>query len=480
MFRSKLSLVAPEALDLGPHVARYRPWCTLYRYLFGALPRVVPVDAGDPDDLALMRAFACEHPLFRDHVALGATRTWAHSPRLMGHMHALGYRARGGSCFNQIPTVETFRALHRRAVGTDFGFDVEFSDVPRYRMLFFDWLERCLEGVFVVHLTTPGFFAALDLDEPDGPRFETDLRLVPHVIEVVHDLSQHIPNYHYYPKELLRRFAERIRDAMSDATFEDALRSKPGPIAGFYDNDINAYAYGVWARVDDPGDFPNCACDPRNARQIFAVLDKRIAETAEVGRTRGAQRGRFRIASAGPRPGGVGSHVPVDPPPTARGEDASRVAAPYLQERAATDGDAGDAGAQLREIRWTEAMSVGDASLDAEHRGWIEIVAELQRAAQRGDGDAALPATFDRLAAYTLAHFAHEEAFLRALGYDDLAEHEDLHRRFERRLADLRARSRTERISAEVIDTLVGWLVTHIEVVDHRYARLPPRGRRDR
>ena len=477
MVTGRLSLLAASELDLGPHAERYRRWCTLYRYLFGELPRVVPVGGVDPKDGAPLRAFVCEHALFRDHIALGATRTWEHSAKLMGHLHGLGYQAWGCRCFNQVPTVETYMTLHRRFVGADYGFDLEFSELARHRLTFFEWLQRCFECVFVVHLTTADFYDALDLIEPSGPRFETDVRLVPHVIEVVHDLSQHIPNYHYYPKELLRRFADRIRDAMSDAVFEDALRNKPGPIAGFYDNDINAYAYQVWARIDDPGDFPNLACEPRNLRQIFAVLDKRIAETAEIGRSRGAQRGRFQLVDAKQRPRVVEPPLRIVPPPVARGEDASRAAAPFLQEpvRRAPDASEREPGAQLRHVQWTDAMSVGDATLDGEHYAWIDILAELQHAAREGAGDAALAKTFERLAAYTAVHFRHEEDFMRASGFEELAEHEELHRRFERRLADLRARLGEGHLSLEVVDTLVGWLVTHIEVVDRRYARSPPR-----
>jgi hypothetical protein len=340
MVKGRLSLLEASELDLGPYAERYRRWCTLYRYLFGELPRVVPVGGVDPKDGAPLRAFVCEHALFRDHIALGATRTWEHSAKLMGHLHGLGYQAWSCRCFNQIPTVETYMTLHRRFVGADYGFDLEFSELARHRLTFFEWLRRCFECVFVVHLTTADFYDGLDLLDPPGPRFETDVRLVPHVIEVVHDLSQHIPNYHYYPKELLRRFAERIRDAMSDPVFEDALRNKPGPVAGFYDNDINAYAYQVWARIDDPGDFPNLACEPRNLRQIFAVLDKRIAETAEIGRSRGAQRGRFQLVDAKQRARVAEPPPRVVPPPVARGEDASRAAAPFLQEPVRHEPDA--------------------------------------------------------------------------------------------------------------------------------------------
>ncbi len=292
---------SPYAVDLGPSMERYRYWLTLYHHMFGRLPGVVPVGAVDPREGPPLRSLVCDHAFFRDNVVMGSVRTFEHSPRLLAHVAGLGYQAWNCRCFNQIPTVETYMTLHRQTVGADFGFDLEVSGVSTPRLGFFDWFERCLRNVFAIHLTTREYFDALALRASPTPTFSPHSPLTPHVVEVVHDISQHVLNYHYYPKELLTRLASRFRDALSDAEFERCARAKPGPLAGFYDNDLNVYSYALWARVDDPGDFPNAAVEPRNLEQLLAVVEKRIRETAVPGPTRNVERATFDVRRSGPR-----------------------------------------------------------------------------------------------------------------------------------------------------------------------------------
>ena len=121
---------------------------------------------------------------------------------------------------------------------------------------------------------------------------------------MVHDVSQHVLNYHYFPKSLLARVAQRFRDARSDPEFERCLRAKPGPLAGFYDNDLNVYAYTLWARIDDPHDFPNLAAEKAHVDQLLAVADRRIRETTVPGPTSHPERATFEVRRAfsqGPR-----------------------------------------------------------------------------------------------------------------------------------------------------------------------------------
>ena len=297
--RLSLEAGSPPRVGLGPYFDRYKYWFTLYEYLFGELPYVVPVGGVDRADGPPLRGLVCDHPFYRDNVALGSLQTWEHSDKLLAHCSALGYQAWNCRCFNQFPLIETYAELHTRYVCPEFGFDMDFSGQARRRLKIYDWLQLVFENVFPIHLTTEEFFHELDRDEMEEPQLEVEVEMdngiVPHVIQVVHDVSQHVLNYHYFPKELLNRLVDRFKDGLAGDGFGDALKEKPGPLAGFYDNDLNVYSYALWAQVDDPADFPNIATEPYHLRQLFSYADQRVRETRIPGPTPDVERANFDI-----------------------------------------------------------------------------------------------------------------------------------------------------------------------------------------
>ncbi|MGE5505954.1 MAG: bacteriohemerythrin [Actinomycetota bacterium] len=120
-------------------------------------------------------------------------------------------------------------------------------------------------------------------------------------------------------------------------------------------------------------------------------------------------------------------------------------------------------------IAWTEALAVGDATIDADHRRMVELINELEDAA------AALPVdcrragrALDGLRSFTADHFAREEALQQAVGLPDRDAHADKHRMLLQRLdalADHFSRSDDE-VRAGMVrglaDPLATWLAEHI------------------
>lgn len=125
----------------------------------------------------------------------------------------------------------------------------------------------------------------------------------------------------------------------------------------------------------------------------------------------------------------------------------------------------------MAEFQWTEAFSVGNGAIDADHQGLFALVAELQ-AADPGHVD--LAEIIGRLEAYAAGHFAREEELMRNVGYPDYDAHLEEHESFTEWIHTVK---RTYRLAAEspfhignaVNKHLADWLVNHIMKEDMKY-----------
>lgn len=117
---------------------------------------------------------------------------------------------------------------------------------------------------------------------------------------------------------------------------------------------------------------------------------------------------------------------------------------------------------------WTPDLSTGVSLLDEQHREIYQWLAELQSAA---DDERTLFGVYSltRLKHYTRAHFAAEEALMKAAGYPDLAAHAAEHATFRTRLDELHLKSIGQDISKDTVDFLTNWLTSHITRTDMAY-----------
>jgi hemerythrin-like metal-binding protein len=126
-------------------------------------------------------------------------------------------------------------------------------------------------------------------------------------------------------------------------------------------------------------------------------------------------------------------------------------------------------------IDWDTRLEVGIATIDKQHRRWVGMYNALDKAMQEGRDEDMLGKTLEALIEYSQYHFGTEEALMRQNDYDEeeFALHKREHRAFSDQIAIYRDRhdAGSRKITQEVVDTLRGWLVTHITASDRGYIR---------
>lgn len=119
---------------------------------------------------------------------------------------------------------------------------------------------------------------------------------------------------------------------------------------------------------------------------------------------------------------------------------------------------------------WTEAMSVGQPTLDSDHRCLIRII-NLLNAAEGDDAAGVVDTVLDTLEVYCRYHFSREEGIMKAYGFPGLDLHRDEHRDFTTFIQELR-RQHAEAQSVtppELMQTLIDWLLHHVLIQDMAY-----------
>ncbi len=121
--------------------------------------------------------------------------------------------------------------------------------------------------------------------------------------------------------------------------------------------------------------------------------------------------------------------------------------------------------------QWTQALSTGQPIVDQQHKELFFRVGLLHEALQEGREAAAVSQLIGFLSDYTKSHFAEEERMMAAAGYQQLPQHQSLHRALEAKVADFRKRADAgERLGASEVTEFTGnWLTEHITKVDLAY-----------
>ncbi|MCH7930611.1 MAG: hemerythrin family protein [Proteobacteria bacterium] len=123
-------------------------------------------------------------------------------------------------------------------------------------------------------------------------------------------------------------------------------------------------------------------------------------------------------------------------------------------------------------FEWSEAMSLGEPLLDADHKCLIGLINRLHESLQDGTGSDVLDEIFDGLIAYIEFHFAREEKVIEACGYPGAKAHQEEHAEFTQHIYDLRdrrVRGIGPAITHESLHYLRNWLNHHILIQDMAY-----------
>jgi hemerythrin-like metal-binding protein len=129
---------------------------------------------------------------------------------------------------------------------------------------------------------------------------------------------------------------------------------------------------------------------------------------------------------------------------------------------------------KLQRLEWREAFSVGNPSIDHEHRELIALLnAIIDRLEEGGEWDAVAD-FLGEVNARISAHFALEEKIMREHRYDQLADHKGDH---ERLLDDIRdimdafEQGSTGERRGEFAERLREWFLIHSKTRDARLHR---------
>ncbi|MEW5772754.1 MAG: hemerythrin family protein [Thermodesulfobacteriota bacterium] len=122
-------------------------------------------------------------------------------------------------------------------------------------------------------------------------------------------------------------------------------------------------------------------------------------------------------------------------------------------------------------LRWDPCLETGIEEIDWEHRRLLNIVNRLLDAMARGRGEAAVRPVFRDLVRHAEEHFAHEENYMRGMGYPKAEEHAAEHRRMAERLARFGAALDSEDPpgAMDLSALLSGWLMDHVLTWDREY-----------
>lgn len=129
-------------------------------------------------------------------------------------------------------------------------------------------------------------------------------------------------------------------------------------------------------------------------------------------------------------------------------------------------------------IQWSEKMSVGNATIDQQHKTLIDMINTVYDAMGRGKGDNVLSETMKKLVQYTKSHFAHEEKYMQQMGYPEFEQHQRIHRELTKKVQDICQKISEGQYYSSV--TLGGflkdWLTSHIMNVDMKYVAFSKAG----
>ena len=119
-------------------------------------------------------------------------------------------------------------------------------------------------------------------------------------------------------------------------------------------------------------------------------------------------------------------------------------------------------------VEWKPFYSVGDVTIDEQHKRLLGIIDELYGATQTGHDPALVATIVDQLVEYTMTHFEHEEHAMWACAYPDFDAHKALHDEMRRRSLEFQANPQSLGENA-LLQFVKSWWVRHIQNQDRKY-----------
>ena len=117
---------------------------------------------------------------------------------------------------------------------------------------------------------------------------------------------------------------------------------------------------------------------------------------------------------------------------------------------------------------WSSSYETGHPDVDRQHKQLFAMVNDLHEAMAHGRGREALAPVLESLVAYTLEHFATEEALMVSTGYPDLERHRGRHAELTAQVNELLVRFTAGYLTlpSTLCRFLTEWLRHHIREED--------------
>lgn len=121
---------------------------------------------------------------------------------------------------------------------------------------------------------------------------------------------------------------------------------------------------------------------------------------------------------------------------------------------------------------WTPELDVKVADMNGEHQKLIDKMNFLYTVNEEGKDKSVVLQALEDLAAYTVKHFANEEAYMESIGFDGLATHKIIHQQllaqFSEHLENYK-NGDSSQLGEEFFRFLAVWLTSHIKGIDTKY-----------
>jgi hemerythrin len=124
----------------------------------------------------------------------------------------------------------------------------------------------------------------------------------------------------------------------------------------------------------------------------------------------------------------------------------------------------------VRDITWSQVLSVGVDEIDEDHRKLVTIFNILNHAVIERESPDYLAAVLEELINCTVWHFSHEERLMLKHHYQDADEHKTEHRELIQSARELQQEilQGDKAVADEHIEFLERWLTEHILTADMR------------
>ena len=121
-------------------------------------------------------------------------------------------------------------------------------------------------------------------------------------------------------------------------------------------------------------------------------------------------------------------------------------------------------------IIWDNSLNIGNAKIDSQHQGMVDVINELYENVVNGDV-VAFDAIVIKLVEYSINHLMDEEELMEQINYPNLDKHRDYHNALRRETLKMKSDEVTSNSDKqlELLRFLKAWWINHIANEDRKY-----------